>query len=138
MRLSERDQSYSLGARPFQLAHRVWDQVDLKAAAEPELIRLSELSREVARLGVLDGDKVLYIDQRDTPHQVQLTNGVGSRAAVHATALGKAMAAHLGTEERRRLVSDSDLTAFTDHTIVTPGDLDQQLNIIKARGYAIR
>lgn len=133
----ERDQSYALGARPFQLAHRVWDQFDLKGAAEPELIRLSELSKEAARLGILDGGKVLYIDQRDTPHQVRLANGVGSRAAVHATALGKAMVAHLGAEERRRLISDTDLTVFTDHTIATPGDLDQQLNIIKARGYAI-
>lgn len=137
VQFSERDQSYKLGARPFSLAHRVWDQFDLRGAAEPELIRLSELSGEAVRLGTLDGSKVLYIDQRDTPSQVRLANGVGVRAAVHATALGKAMAAHLSAQERRGLINEPDLIAYTDRTIVQPGDLDQQLNIIKARGYAI-
>lgn len=137
VQFSERDQAYALGARPFQLAHRVWDQFDLKGAAEPELLRLSALSNEAARLGIMDGGKVLYIDQRDTPHQIKLANGVGARAAVHAAALGKAMAAHMSAFERRALISDPDLTAYTDQTIVQSGDLDQQLNIIKARGYAI-
>lgn len=137
VQFSEKDQSYLLGARPFSLAHRVWDQFDLRGAAEPELVRLSELSGEAVRLAILDGSKVLYIDQRDTPSQVRLANGVGFRAAVHATALGKAMAAHLTAQERRALINEPDLVAYTDRTIVQPGDLDQQLNIIKARGYAV-
>ncbi len=135
--LHERDQTYSLGSKPFQLAHRVWDQFDLRGAAEPELERLADLTGEAVRLGILDGDKVLYIDQRDTPRQVRLSNGVGSRSAIHATALGKAMAAHMPEGERRRLLTGADLESYTDQTIVQAGDLDQQLNIIKARGYAI-
>ena len=68
---------------------------------------------------------------------MRLSNGVGSRAAVHATALGKAMAAHLGEAERRRLIADDDLEAFADATIVNGGDLGNALNLVKARGYAI-
>ena len=68
---------------------------------------------------------------------MRLSNGVGSRAAVHATALRKAMAAHLGEAERRRLIADDDLEAFTDATIVNGGDLGYALNLVKARGYAI-
>ncbi len=135
--LDERSQAYSLGSKPFQLAHRVWDQFDLRGAAEPELQRLAELTGEAVRLGIFDGDKVLYIDQRDTPRQVRLSNGTGARSAIHATALGKAMAAHLPEMDRQRLLKDVDLESFTDKTIIEPGDLDQQLNIVKARGYAI-
>ncbi|WP_226782439.1 SMP-30/gluconolactonase/LRE family protein [Oceaniglobus trochenteri] len=137
LQLVARDQSYKLGSRPFQLAHRVWDQFDLRGAAEPELIRLSQLAQEAVRLGHLDGDQVLYIDQRDPARQVRIGNGVGARSAIHATALGKAMAAHLRESDRRALIAEGRLQAFTDHTIVSHGDLDQQLNIIKARGYAI-
>lgn len=132
-----RDHSYKLGSRPFQLAHRVWDQFDLRGAAEPELMRLTTLAQEAVRLGHLDGEQVLYIDQRDPMRQVRISNGVGSRSAIHATALGKAMAAHLTEAERRRLISDGGLEAFTDQTIISNGDLNQQLNIIKARGYAV-
>ncbi len=133
----DRGQSYSLGSKPFQLAHRVWDQFDLRGAAEPELERLADLTGEAVRLGILDGDKVLYIDQRETPRQVRLSNGIGARSAIHATALGKAMAAHLTEAERRRLLDEADLKSYTDQTIVLRGDLDQQLNIVKARGYAV-
>ncbi len=137
LQINPHDQTYKLGSRPFQLAHRVWDQFDLRGAAEPELARLVGLSDEAVRLGILDGDKVLYIDQRDPQRQVRIGNGVGSRSAIHATALGKAMAAHLSASERRAMISEGRLVAFTDNTIVSNGDLDQQLNIIKARGYAI-
>ncbi|MEV8468272.1 SMP-30/gluconolactonase/LRE family protein [Fluviibacterium sp. DFM31] len=130
-------QTYRLGSRPFELAHRVWDQFDLRGAAEPELVRMRDLTGETVRLGVLSEGEVLYIDQREKPQPIRIANGVGSRAALHASAMGKAIAAHLGMAERHRLAEAEFLTAFTDRTVVTGGDLDQQLNIIKARGYAI-
>jgi len=88
-------------------------------------------------LASLDSGQVLYIDQREAPQPVRIANGVGSRAAVHASALGKAIAAHLSPADRHALFLGPDLPAFTDRTITSSGDLDQQLNIIKARGYAI-
>lgn len=132
-----RDQTYRLGAKPFELAHRVWDQFDLRGAAEPELERLRDLTGEAVRLGILDNGEVLYIDQREVPKPIRLANGVGGRAAVHASALGKAMAAHMNATGRRTLIDETKLVAFTERTIVSGGDLNQQLNIIKARGYAL-
>lgn len=137
LRLDPRDQSFTLGARPFELAHRVWDQFDLRGAAEPELVRLRDLTGEAVRLGILDGAEVLYIDQREAQQAVRIANGVGSRAAVHASALGKAIAAHLSPADRHALFKDVALTPFTGSTITSSGDLHQQLNLIKARGYAI-
>ena len=137
LQMSTRDQTYELGPRPFRLAHRVWDRFDLRGAAEPELARLSELASEAVRLGRIEDGKVLCIDQADPVRQVRVASGVGTQSALHATALGKAMAAHLSEGERRRLISGERLQAFTDATIVSHGDLGQQLNIIKARGYAI-
>lgn len=135
--LDEQLQTYRLGSRPFELAHRVWDQFDLRGAAEPELVRLRDVTGETIRLGTLSEGEVLYVDQRSNPQPLRIANGVGSRAALHATAMGKAIAAHLGVAERHRLVEADKLTAFTGRTVVSGGDLDQQLNIIKARGYAI-
>lgn len=135
--LDTRDQSYRLGSRTFELAHRVWDQFDLRGAAEPELVRLRDATGEAVRLGILDAGAILYIDQRENPQAIRIANGVGQRVAVHASALGKAIAAHLNVADRRALFADSSYNAFTDRTIVTASDLDHQLNLIKARGYAI-
>ena len=134
--LQETSRGYRLGARPFQLAHRVWDGFDLRGAAEPELARLAAAAGEAVRLGVLEGGGVLYIDQRDAAREVRVGSAVGQRAAVHATALGKAMAAHLPQEARRRLF-EGVLDPVTAVTLTAPEDLDRQLNIVKARGYAI-
>ena len=73
LKLDGRDQTYRLGSRLFQWAHRVWDDFDLRGAAEPELERLRDLTGETVRLGILDGDEILYIDQREVPQPVLLT-----------------------------------------------------------------
>jgi sugar lactone lactonase YvrE/DNA-binding IclR family transcriptional regulator len=132
-----RDQSYRLGSRTFELAHRVWDQFDLRGAAEPELVRLRDATGEAVRLGILDAGAILYIDQRENPQAIRIANGVGQRVAVHASALGKAIAAHLNPADRQALFAGDSYSAFTDRTIVNATDLDHQLNLIKARGYAI-
>ncbi|QMW61203.1 SMP-30/gluconolactonase/LRE family protein [Devosia sp. MC521] len=132
-----RHQKYRLGARLFQWAHKVWDDFDLRGAAEPELERLRDMTGEAIRLGVMDGQSILYIDQREVPQPLRLNNGVGSRAAVHASGLGKAILAHLPLEKRRALLADSNLERFTDSTITDPEELARQLDLIKARGYAV-
>jgi sugar lactone lactonase YvrE/DNA-binding IclR family transcriptional regulator len=137
LRIDLRDQSYRLGSRPFELAHRVWDQFDLRGAAEPELVRLRDVTKETVRLGILDEGSVLYIDQRDNPQAVRISNGVGQRAPMHASALGKAIAAHLRVADRHLLFAQEGYTALTSQTIVSRDDLDHQLNLIRARGYAL-
>lgn len=131
-----RDQVYRLASRLFQWAHKVWDDFDLRGAAEPELTRLRDIAGETIRLGVMDGDAVLYIDQREVSQPLRLNNGVGSRAAAHASGLGKAILAHVSLEKRRALL-DTELERFTPNTIVDVGELIRQLDLTKARGYAV-
>ena len=131
------DQVYRLAPRVFQWAHRVWDNFDLRGAAEPELERLRDMTGEAIRLGVLDGPSVLYIDQRELPQPLRLNNGVGSRAAPHASGLGKAILAHLPLAKRRAMLADMELSRVTPNTIVNVSELSRQLDLIKARGYAI-
>ncbi|MDB5585085.1 MAG: hypothetical protein JWP26_55 [Devosia sp.] len=132
-----RDQTYRLGARLFQWAHKVWDDFDLRGAAQPELVRLRDLTGEAIRLGVMDGASVLYIDQSDVPQPLRLNNGVGSRAAAHGSGLGKAMLAHLSLEKRRALLADAHLEGLTPNTIIDVDELIRQLDLTKARGYAV-
>jgi sugar lactone lactonase YvrE/DNA-binding IclR family transcriptional regulator len=132
-----RDQTYQLASRLFEWAHKVWDAFDLRGAAEPELQRLRDMTDETVRLGILDGSSVLYIDQRDVAQPLRLNNGVGSRAAPHASGLGKAILAHLPLAKRRALMADLALERMTANTIVDPEELIRQLDLIKARGYAV-
>lgn len=137
LRVDERDQTYRLGVRLFRMAHRVWSEFDLRGAAAPELARLSEATDEAVRLAVLDGDSVLYIDQHDTAQPVRLALGVGARVAAHASGAGKAILSHLDPQHRQMLTAKLSLERFTPNTIVDPAELARQLDLVKARGYAI-
>ena len=137
LRVDERDQSYHLGFKLFEMAHRVWDQFDLRSAAEPELQRLRDLAGETVRLAILDDDEVLYVDQREALHAVRLGNGVGARASAHASGAGKAMLAHLDPLLREQLLNRLKLQRFTPNTITDRDALMQHLDLTKARGYAV-
>jgi DNA-binding IclR family transcriptional regulator len=132
-----RNQVYRLAPRVFEWAHKVWDNFDLRGAAEPELVRLRDMTGETVRLGVLDAASVLYIDQREAPQPLRLNNGVGGRAAPHASGIGKAILAHLSLEKRRALLASEPLQRFTASTIIDMDELSRQLDLIKARGYAV-
>ena len=132
-----RTQTYRLGVRLFEMAHRVWDGFDLRGAAEPEIDRLLELADESVRIAVTDGNAVLYIDQREARHPVRLGNGVGSRAAFHSSSAGKAILAHIEPARRERFLADGALARHTANTITSPEALRSELVLTKARGYAV-
>lgn len=135
--IEPRDQTYRLGPRVFELAHRVWDATDLRSAAEPEMERLRTVTQETIRLGILEGRSVLYVDQRDVPHPVRVDNAVGRRAPLHASSLGKAIFAALSSQRRVALLEDGDFAALTKHTITDRAALERELDLVKGRGYAL-
>ena len=137
LRVDERDQTYRLGFRLFEMAHRVWGEFDLRSAAEPELERLRDLTGEAVRLAVLDGQEVLYVDQREAAQAIRLSNGVGARAASYASGAGKAILAHLDPPIRQQVLASLHLRRFTPNTITERGELEQQLDLTKARGYSV-
>ncbi len=132
-------QTYALGSRFLEMAHRVWEGFDLRATAAPELERLARLAGETARLAVLDGDGVLYVDQREAEQEaVRLVNRVGARAHPHASACGKAMLAQLPAAERRALLDRiAPLAAPGPRTIDDAAALERDLTLSAARGYAL-
>jgi len=137
VRLDEASQTYRLGLRLFEMAHQVWSEFDLRSAAESELLRLRELAQETTRLGVLDGHEVLIIDQRDHIQGMRLANGVGSRLPAMASAMGKALMAYRPPEELRRYLAGTRLKPLTPHSILDPESMQRELDLIKARGYAV-
>ena len=137
LRIEPRDRTYRLGLRILELAHRVWAEFDLRVAAEDELARLAEATGETVRLGVLDGAEVIVVS-RDAPGEVgELASGVGERLPFHATALGKSIACCLEPPRQQRLLESSSLFASTPATLTTVAALRTDLNLARARGYAI-
>lgn len=136
LRVDPGDQTYRLGTRLFDLAHKVWESFDLRAAAASELTALRDRLGETTRLSVLDGYQVLYVDQVDTSNELRVASGVGSRAPSHASSAGKAMLSALDPGHRREALSRLDYEKLTPNTIDSEDAFNDHLDFVAALGYA--
>jgi len=137
IRQEDSDNTYRLGHRLFELAHRVWESFDLRGAAAPVLDRLAEETRETAALCAIDNNEVLYIDQRSRGGPYGFRVEVGRRAPLHCTAGGKALLAFAQPHEQRVIFDKLVLERFTPSTFAEEDALLADLALTRARGYAV-
>ena len=126
---------YRLGFGIVRLAAVVTGGLDLVRQARPVLERLAEETSETVNLAVLDGDRVVNIDQIAAPHLVVNVNWVGKRTPLHCTSNGKVLLASLPARERARLLR-GPLERLAPNTIVDKDLLQAQLLEAGVRGYA--
>jgi len=131
------DKTFQLGLRLLELAHDVWSEFDLRIAAQDELARLRDELGEAVELSVLDGTRVVVIASEPVGDAPMARSAVGQRLPVHASASGKAIAANLESAGQRRLVQALDLERLTPSTIVSATELHAELDLVRARGYAV-
>ncbi|CAN1558951.1 COG3386 Gluconolactonase [Rhabdaerophilaceae bacterium] len=137
VRHEERDNTYRLGNRLFELAHRVWETFDLRGAAAPQLEKLALEARETVAIGTLDNDQIVYIEQRSQGGPFGFRIEVGRRAPLYCTAAGKALLAFSKPHEQRAILDRMLIERFTPNTLVDAEALLADLALARARGYAI-
>lgn len=131
-----RDGNYCLGLKIFELGNIVAKQIDLRQIALPYLKELSERFEETAHLGILERNKVLYIEKVESPvHAVRCTD-VGKVVDPYCTALGKCLLAGLKNEEIRALLPPK-LAQRTPHTIDSIEKLLEEIERVRIQGYAL-
>lgn len=82
----------------------------------PFLSVLYERTRETCQLGVLRDGELLFLNKLHGVHRAHSPSRIGGRGPAHATSLGKVLMAF--DREAADLVCASELTAFTDRTII--------------------
>ncbi len=126
---------FRLGFGMIHLAGATMARLDLVQQARPILEELAERTQETVNLAVLDGDRVMHIDQIAGTRSVVSVSWVGRRTPFHCTSNGKVLLAFLDEAERERLLA-APLERLTRNTIVDPDRLRAQLVEVRTRGYA--
>ncbi|CAN5757928.1 MAG: IclR family transcriptional regulator [Euzebyales bacterium] len=111
-------------------------QMDLRRHARPILERLSKEIAETVNLVVLQGADVLFVDCVESPRIIRVSSRTGVLLPAHCTAGGKALLADLSRDEFRGLYPDAKLSKMTAHSLTRRSRLQQELEEIRARGYA--
>jgi DNA-binding IclR family transcriptional regulator len=139
----EQDSSrkYRLGGPAADVGLAVIGAMPIHQHAQPVLKQLRLATNYTVCLGILDDEEVLYLDvlrgSRSEQHAVDLDLGVGTRAPLHCTAIGKALLAALPGLEQSALVDQLSLSQPGPNTIASKKALRRALGDIREEGLAV-
>lgn len=107
------------------------EQRQLSDVAHPFLVRLVQETGECAHTAVAAGDRVKVIDDLETDQALRVVAGRGRRVPLHCTSAGKVLLAFGAAP------LPSNLAARTKRTITDPVAMNEELGLVRERGYAI-
>jgi DNA-binding IclR family transcriptional regulator len=122
---------FAPGFELARLARVASPDAPLVAAAEASLRRLSAVTGETATLGIREGDVARYVAQASGTHILGVGGDWRGRATpLHASATGKVLLAF------GQAAYEGPLRRLTERTIVDVEALGEELELVRARGYA--
>lgn len=133
----EPTRTYELGIRLLALTYDSDGTHAIRRFAAPALEALGQKTAETVHLAVLDGTEVIYVSKVESTQKVRMYSDVGLRAPVYCTGVGKALLAFRSPVEQQRIIQRIEFHRFTDSTITSPQQLNDELQLIAERGYAL-
>ena len=88
-------------------------------------------------LSVFDRAAVVTLAEEESRASLRVVSEVGARLPVYCTSQGKLFLANSSPAECRRILTHTELKAFTPHTLTTPEQFVPELTRIREQGYAV-
>ncbi len=98
---------------------------------------LMEATGETVNLGIEDDGEVVFISQIESHDTLRAFFRAGSRGAMHASGVGKALLAEFPEHRVRQICAVRRLERFTEHTITDLGELLSELAQGRRNGWAL-
>ena len=86
-----RNDGYALGPKLLELGYVTGRRMDLPRVAREHLEALADLTKDTVHLGILDGERALYLDKIQGSRRVEVSSRIGDRQPLRSTGLGKAL-----------------------------------------------
>lgn len=130
--------SYYLTLKIASIGKRCENKYPFQKILQKYVDLIVENFNESASLCIENNMKVLYIATKEGPsHLLQTLSRIGRIAPMHATGTGKLLLLNYSDSELENFVQKQGLTEFTDYTLTSLESLKQELQTIKAQGYAL-
>jgi IclR family acetate operon transcriptional repressor len=109
----------------------------LARRARPHMERLRDRLEETINLGMLEGNRVIYLEIVESHRAMRLAARRGDRDPIHASALGKAIAATLPDRRVRAILEAEGMPRLTRRTTTDEKPYLRELATTRERGYAV-
>lgn len=137
VRLDPETKKYRLGFRILHLGEALKDNLNVIAIARPILTELSAQINESVHFCAFNNNLVYVMDQVRSSKNYALSATVGMVEPFHCSSVGKCILAFRRPETIRTLLENYEFTKYTEHTITTKEALQENLERIRALGYAL-
>ena len=128
---------YRVGLKILSLSRGALSGIDVREVALPIMRHLMEKTKLTCHLAILDGPDAVYIEKVEPEGFIRMDTWVGRRMRVHATSVGKALAAHIPQEKLEKILFERGMEKRTSKTITTVPKLLKELERVRAQGYAV-
>ncbi len=132
----EQSKRYRLTSKVLCLGGWVLESMDLRTRVLPYLNNITREMDITASCAIIEAGEVVTIERIRSKDVVNLDLTAGSRLPIHATSLGKAIAAFLSPLDLEALIAHLDFQYYTPFTQTDPKQFLKELHQIKRRGYA--
>lgn len=131
--------TYRLGVGLMKLGLAVFQRNELREAARPLLLRLSEETEASAHLAIFDRREldIFLAEQIDHAAEVPFKAKFGAPTGAHCTALGKAIMASLDHEMVSQYLQKNGMRRSTPHTITQLAEFEAALAKTRQQGYGL-
>ncbi len=128
------DKTYAATLKTWQVGRSSVENLNLRAAAAPEMAYLSQETGEAIYLAVPEGLNVIYIDKVESLKPIRSWNPVGGSAPIYCVGTGKAILSSNFEQFREKL--NGQLARYTDRTLTTLDELETDVQETRKQGYA--
>ncbi len=128
---------YALGFALLELSRKIARRGRLAEMGREVLRRLQHATGESVYLGVYRDGKVVLLDGLEATHALRVVCDLGERCYLHASAQGRAVAAHLEEKALRRGLREQGLSRITPYTVTDRALALRRIAEDRQRGYSI-
>lgn len=128
---------YELGLKLLMMSQRVEQKFQLKHVARPIIQQLRDYSGETVHLGVLENNRVMYMDSVESHHPIRLVARVGATNSIHCTSLGKALLINRDDKAIAKILDLQVMEKRTAYTITHAKAFLAQMADVRKLGYAL-
>ena len=119
------------------LGAEVMSHFKLREHVRSHLLNLHRETDHTTNLGIVDGTMGVFVDKIESrDFGIKLFSEIGKTFPLHCTGLGKSLLAFSSDDIVMKLLQ-SPLQSFTEKTITDPEVFQQELALIRDRGYAV-
>ncbi len=133
----EASQLWRVGVEAFRIGSRFLLNTNVAEQARPIMQELMNITGETANLGIIANAEVVFLSQVETHEPIRAFFRPGTRGAVHASGIGKAVFAFCSDSFASTVIAKLGFVKFTPKTILSREDLVAMRAEAQTIGFAI-